>query len=316
MGKIFHIITENVSQIRTLFEVLGGILQDAVIEIIKPIDKNDKNDKKDKKKSKKESISNTSRGGGLKILMTSGDTILIYLKLSHDKFVKFSCEPSKYNIDINLQELNKMLKSTDKEDKLEMYVDDDEQQFLVLSVENSEIKRNTEFKLKLMDIEPSCVNLPPVEPDVMITINASEFHKLCKDMTQIGALLEIQCTSNTLIFKCEGKNSSRETTYTVNEDGVKIAFTCPNKQLIAQGIYELRHLNLFSKCSSLSGEVQLLMKVKSYPLCIKYTVGTLGEFIVCIAPIENKESSTYDDGDDPFKDEIIELKQMDKESEE
>ena len=303
MGKIFHIITDNVSQIKTLFEVLGGILQDAVIEIIKPIEKTDK--KKSKKTMDNDSIMNS---GGLRILTTSlGSTVLIYLKLKYDKFMTFMCEPKKFNIDINLQELNKLLKSTDKEDKLEMYVDDDEIQYLVLHVENSEVKKKTDFRLKLMDIESTSVSLPPLEPDVMITINAQEFHKLCKDMTQIGPLLEIQCTENTLIFKCAGKNSTRETSYTSNQDGIKIAFLNPNKQLIIQGVYELRHLNLFSKCSSLAQEVQLLMKVDSYPICIKYSVGELGEFRACITSVVNTESNVYEDGEDPFKDEDIEL---------
>lgn len=312
MGKIVKVKTEHVSQMRTLFEVLKEILSDTTIEFIRPIASADSNktDKKKKAKKGEDDQSSTAPFSGMRILTVSPEkTVLICLKLHSNKFIEFTCVPKSYEIGVNLANLNKMLKSTDKEDELEMYVDNDDQQSLVLSVNNSEIERSTEFKLKLMDIESSGISLPPVEPDVMVTINAAEFHKLCKDMAQIGTLLEIQCTTNTLIFKCEGGNSSRETVYTANDDGIKIVYTNPNKQLIIQGVYELRHLNLFSKCASLSNDIQLLMKVKSYPLCITYTVATLGEFIACITPIESQHKNTYDDTDELFQDDEIELKQ-------
>ena len=302
MVKIVKLKTEHVAQMRTLFEVLKEILADTTIEFIRqPEESEDKTSEKNKKnkKSKKGPDSETSKTApfsGMRILTVSPEkTVLICLKLHAHKFIEFVCKPKTYEIGVNLVTLNRMLKSTDKEDELEMYVDNDDKQSLVLSVNNSEIRRSTEFKLKLMDIDPSDIKLPPVEPDVMVTMDAGEFHKLCKDMAQIGQFLEIKCTNNTLIFTCDGNNSSRETKYTANEDGVKIVFVNPNKQLIIQGVYELKHLNLFSKCASLSNDIQLLMKVHKYPLCITYTVATLGDFIACISPIEAQAKSTYEE---------------------
>jgi proliferating cell nuclear antigen len=318
MVKIVKLKTEHVAQMRTLFEVLKEILADTTIEFIRQHETDeDKTSDKSKKSRKNKKDNECTRNipfSGMRILTVSPEkTVLICLKLHAHKFIEFVCKPKIYEIGVNLVTLNRMLKSTDKEDELEMYVDNDDKQSLVLSVNNSEIRRSTEFKLKLMDIDPTNIQLPPVEPDVMITMDASEFHKLCKDMAQIGQFLEIKCTNNTLIFTCDGNNSSRETKYTANEEGVKIVFVNPNKQLIIQGVYELKHLNLFSKCASLSNDIQILMKVHKYPLCITYTVATLGDFIACISPIESQAKSTYEETEALYQsdDEIVLKKDFD-----
>lgn len=312
MVKIVKIKTEHVSQIRTLFEVLKEMLADTTIEFIRQPDEEDTKSEKNKKKNKKgENEKSAKPFSGMRILNVSPEkTVLICLRLHASEFREFVCKPKSYEIGVNLVTLNKMLKSTDREDDLEMYVDNDDKQSLVLLVSNSGIAKSSEFKLKLMDIAPSEIKLPPVEPDVMVTMGATEFHKLCKDMAQIGNYLEIKCTNSTLIFTCEGDNSSRETKYTANDDGIKIAFTNPNKQLIIQGVYDLKYLNLFSKCASLSTDIQLLLKVKKFPMCIKYTVATLGEFIACIAPIEAQSKNTYEETEALYQSEDdIELKE-------
>jgi proliferating cell nuclear antigen len=177
-------------------------------------------------------------------------------------------------------------------------------------VSNTKIGRKSDSKLRLIEFEPVTISPPPVDADVMITMSATDFHKLCKDMVQIGSELEIKCTMSTLIFTCVGNNMSKETVYTISEDGIKIRYTNQNKQLIIQGIYKLRDINMFSKCASLSSDVQLIMKVKKYPLIIQYTVATLGDFIACISPIEPKIiDSSYKDNEELYmSDKEIELK--------
>ena len=304
MVKIVKIKTELVTPMRTLFEVLKEILADTTIEFIRQPDEVEDDKKIDKKKKKKsDGESKATPFSGMRIMTVSPEnTVLLCLKLHSQKFIEFVCKPKTCNIGVNLVALNKLLKSADKEDQLEMYIDNDDSQSLVLAVSNSEIQRNSEFKLKLMDIDPVLIKLPPVEPDVMITMDATEFHKLCKDMAQIGQFLEIKCTNSTLIFTCEGGNSSRETKYTANDNGVKIIFTNSNKNLIIQGVYELKHINLFAKCATLSSDVQLLMRVQKFPLCITYTVASLGELIACITPIEAQPKNTYEGTEELYND--------------
>jgi proliferating cell nuclear antigen len=301
---------------RTLFEVLRDIMNETPIEFIGSSD--DKSDSDKKGKGKKTKISTTDGDkksqpfSGVRILnMSPEKTVLVYLRLAAENFTKFECnsKTGSWEIGVNLLSLNKLLKSADNEDELVMYIDKDDIQSLVLSVNNSEIMKRSELKLKLMDIGPMDLKPPPIEYDVDVTMNSNDFHKLCKDMAQLSSSMEIRCTKNTIVFMCEGY-ASRATSYTASNSGVKIQFSTKSQDKIAQGVYELKHLNQFSKCASLSPYVQLLMKVTKYPLCIKYSVATLGTFVACITPKEATDTkNTFEDAETLYQsDDDIELK--------
>ena len=52
---------------------------------------------------------------------------------------------------------------------------------------------------------------------------------------------------------------------------------------IIQGIYSLKYLVLFSKCTNLCNSVELFLK-NDYPLITKYSIASLGEIKLCLAP--------------------------------
>lgn len=305
MGKIVKCKTEHVAQMKTLIEVLSGILDSTNITFGRASDTStetntEKSDKKKKKTKAKSTNEHTDKKdppfSGMRILAISPDnTVLICLKLYANKFMEYVCKPEEYNICLSLPQLYKLIKTTDKATEMELSIDSDYEHVLVMTMNNTSVMRKTENEIKLMETIPSALTPPNIEADVRITMEAQEFHRLCKNMASIGQVLEIKCTTSTLVFSCNGEVSSSKTTYTTSEDGIKIMYTHPNKQSIFQGMYELRHLNLFAKCTSLSTYVQLLMKLEKYPLCIQYTVAILGDFIAVISPIEQESQSFNDD---------------------
>ncbi len=53
------------------------------------------------------------------------------------------------------------------------------------------------------------------------------------------------------------------------------------------------------------------MKVDKFPLCIKYSVATLGSFVACIAPKESSDvkNNSYEDNEELYQeDDDVELK--------
>ena len=60
-----------------------------------------------------------------------------------------------------------------------------------------------------------------------------------------------------------------------------------NSQEIIQGIYELKHLVLFSKCSNLSSTIQIHIK-NNFPLVLKCDVANIGEIKLCLAPQDDQ----------------------------
>lgn len=290
-NKLVYVKTEHVMPIRTLFEVLKDILPDVTIEFLNS-------------SKKKEGFS------GIKMMHTNPTkTILIRLCLEAGQFQAFECSRSKFSIGVNLTQMYKILKTMDKEDELILEVNADEPQFLSMSMNNCEIKKKTECKLKLMDIDSSTIGtIPETNMDVNIFMNSAEFHRICKEMIQMAKYVEIQCTSQKITFKCKGECAERTTTFLTNEKGVKIN-NIKDKKMIIQGIYELDNLNIFAKCTSLCGEIQIFMRM-DYPLCIKYTVASLGSFLVCIAPVSEEQTQNGDD-DGCTEEAQVEIKEND-----
>ena len=84
------------------------------------------------------------------------------------------------------------------------------------------------------------------------------------------------------IFRCLGDFASQETI--IGEMGGGLSFIKnQNRDEIVQGVFALKHLVLFSKCTNLCNSIELYLK-NDYPLIIKYTVASLGEIKLCLAP--------------------------------
>ena len=50
-----------------------------------------------------------------------------------------------------------------------------------------------------------------------------------------------------------------------------------------QGIFSLKHLTHFTKCTNLCNTTELYLK-NDYPLIVRYQVASLGEIKLCLAP--------------------------------
>ena len=52
---------------------------------------------------------------------------------------------------------------------------------------------------------------------------------------------------------------------------------------IVQGLFSLKHLLLFTKCTNLSNSIEIFIK-NDYPMIIRYGVANLGEIKRCLSP--------------------------------
>ena len=58
-----------------------------------------------------------------------------------------------------------------------------------------------------------------------------------------------------------------------------------NPNDIVQGYFSLKHLVLFTKCTNLCNSIEMYLK-NNYPLIISYSVASLGNIKLCLAPQE------------------------------
>ena len=116
-----------------------------------------------------------------------------------------------------------------------------------------------------------------------------DFHKICKDMHNIAEKIEIKCTTKKVYFTCKGEMASLETELGETANGLSIDVY--NDEIV-QGLFELKNLVLFTKCTNLCNTVSLYIK-NDYPLVIKYSVAALGEIKLCLSPNKPKDNYEY-----------------------
>ena len=107
-----------------------------------------------------------------------------------------------------------------------------------------------------------------------------DFQKICRDMNNLSDEIEIKSLKEQLIFSCKGGWAEQETIIGSSNNGM--SFIQDNNNIV-QGLYDLKHLVLFSKCTNLCNSVELYLK-NDFPLIIKYNIASLGEIKLCLAP--------------------------------
>ena len=92
--------------------------------------------------------------------MDSSHTVLVHLKLNSENFESFQCK-NKIIIGINMINLFKLIKTMGNSDTLTLYLEEENQSLLGIKIENSEKNSITDYKLNLMDLNETNIQIPP-----------------------------------------------------------------------------------------------------------------------------------------------------------
>ena len=104
-------------------------------------------------------------------------------------------------------------------------------------------------------------------------------------MINIGENIEVTSIGNQLKLICNGDFAHQETVLGETNNGLKFS-TSQSPELPIQGIFSLKYLLLFTKCTNLCNQIHLYIK-NDYPLIIQYAVASLGSIKLCLAPNTN-----------------------------
>lgn len=258
----FVIRTVQASAFRTLVEALKEILTDVNIEIDKT---------------------------GMKIIaMDASHVALIHMKLNSDNFEKYYCN-KEIVCGISMMRLFKLLKTMSPNDTLTFYVEEDEPNILKIQIDTGEKNLKHTFELKLMDLFIEKVEVPPVEFASVLRLPSGDFQKLCRDMNQLADDIEIKSSGSELMFSINNDWVTQQTIIKESTGGAGMSYIqnlAPNE--VIQGVFSLRYLVLFSKCTNLCQNIEIYIK-NDYPIIIKYSVANLGEVKFCLAPKNNDD---------------------------
>ena len=261
-GNLFEIKTVQSGAFRTLIEALKEILTEANLEF---------------------------DSQGIKVMaVDETHTVLVYLRLHSDRFESYYC-PQKYVLGVNMIYLFKLIKTMGNNDSLTLYLPAANPNKLGIRMENSEKSTVTNYFLKLFDTDVEDIQIPNLNFPSIIHLPSADIQKICRDMNAFGVKLDVEITSmgGDLIFKCMGDFAEQETTISENNSTVKVQKNTATNEIV-QGLFQLKHLVLFTKCTSLCPSIELYLK-NDYPLILRYTVANLGEVKLVLAPIKNKQ---------------------------
>lgn len=228
---------------------------------------------------------------GMKIVaMDNSHIVLVHLRLDANKFEHFYCS-QKTSIGINMLNLHKLVKTINSNDVLMMFIDRDDPNHLGIRIENVEKKSYTTFRLDLLDLDNQKIDVDPVDFQSVITMPSSDFQKICRDMNNIADKVEIKSFNSRVVFSCRGEFCSQETVLSDDNPQHIVATLPPDARTdvrpvsknIIQGVFSLKYLTMFTKCTNLCNMVSIHLR-SNYPLIVKYDVASLGELKLALAP--------------------------------
>lgn len=224
---------------------------------------------------------------GLKIVaMDNTNIVLIHLKLEAQKFEKYYCE-SKMYIGICMLKLHMLIKTIGTNDLLVLYVRKDDPSNLGIKIFNNEKNVETNYKLSTLDIDVLNIEIPPVDFHTIITMPSSHLQKIIRDMHNLAEYIEIRNISDQLMLSCKGDFCTQETILgTEKSNNITICKnTDEESQEIIQGVFSLKYLAIFTKCTNLCSNVEIYLK-NSYPIILRYSIASLGEIKLCLSQQE------------------------------
>ena len=218
---------------------------------------------------------------GMKIVsLDNSHVVLVHLKLDASKFEYFYCE-KKITIGVNMLNLYKLIRTINSNDTLTIFIESTDSNHLGIKIENGEKNTKTTYKLNLLDLDNPKISINSADFNYEIMLQSADFQKICRDMYNIAEVVEIKNIGNQLILSCQGDFCSQVTLLADTEN-----YSCKsnnNNNNIVQGVFNLKYLVLFTKCTNLCSTVELFLK-NDYPLLLKYMVASLGEVKLCLAP--------------------------------
>jgi proliferating cell nuclear antigen len=259
-GNLFEIKTVQSGAFRTLIEALKEILTEANLEF---------------------------DSTGIKIIaVDETHTNLVYLRLHADRFENYYC-PVKYVLGVNMMYLFKLIKTLENNDNLTLYLPEKNPNKLGIMMQNAEKQTTKNFFLKLFDTNIDDIQIPSLVFSSIIHMPSSDFQRICRDMNSLGEKVEITSSAGDLIFRCLGDFAEQEIIIRESQGSMRVQKYTGTQSEIVQGIFQLKHLFLFTKCTNLCPSIEIYLK-NDAPIILRYTVANLGEIKLLCAPVRSK----------------------------
>ena len=277
MTNIIELRTAQTGNVKILVDTLKTLLEDLLITFKPPTKYIDED-------TGEEIVLN----GGIYIKeVNKKRELLISCVLNNFEEYKYNHSDDKYIIGIKLENLLTCLKCMSNYDVMTWLIEEHDSNNLTIILESIEKNEKKIFKINLMDINEDPYDIEDEEFPFEIIMPTVDFQKYTKNMSSIGDnKMEIKCTETKLFLSVSGEIGKAEFDIGETLDGLRIVVDNENKNEIVQGMFELKYLLYFTKCTSLCNDVHIFLK-NDFPLIVSYDVGTLGVIKLILSPYDN-----------------------------
>lgn len=288
MTRILEVRTVQSSVIKILSEALKDLVPDINLIFTKKEEYTD------------ETTGDKISSGGIgAITMAMSNNVLMHLKLDAIQFDYYECKKDKFVAGISTNVLFKVMKTLNNNDTITFFVDSDDVNKLGIRFENAEKNIISTKKINLMDIDEYNIEIPPTKFSTVVNIPSGFFNKICRDLNSLADEVEIKSVNKKLMLSTQGENVGDEVEIGESDNGVTIVTDDPAS--IFQGLYDLKYLCVFTKCTNLCSNVDIYIK-NDYPLVIRYFVASLGTIHLCLSSKTDPNNLEYSDDDNSGKD--------------
>ncbi|KAI1285803.1 Proliferating cell nuclear antigen [Halotydeus destructor] len=202
--------------------------------------------------------------------MDTSHVSLVAVLMKSEAFEKYRCDRN-VTLGMNLTSLSKILKCAGNDDTITIKAEDDGDK-ISLKFEAKDESEESEYDVKLMNIDSEYLGIPETDYSVNIKMPAQKFQRICRDLTMIGDAVTISCAKDSVRFAANGDLGSGTTrvkqTSTADkpEDAVIVSMQEPICLSFA-----LKYLNHFAKATPLASQVSLSLS-PDVPLVVEYTL--------------------------------------------
>jgi len=224
-----------------------------------------------------------SSGGIALQAMDSSHVSLVNLLLRSDGFEHFRCDKT-LTLGINLASFAKILKCSGNDDIVTLKAED-ATDTITFMFESPKQERISDFELKLLNIDSETLGIPDTEYQTQVKMPASEFQRICRDLTVLGDTVVISATKEGIKFSVKGDLGTgnivvRPTSDVDTKDNEKTSIDLNEPVTLT---FALRYLNFFTKATPLSSSVTLSLS-KEVPLVVEYKIEDMGYIRFYLAP--------------------------------
>ncbi|RKP14999.1 proliferating cell nuclear antigen [Piptocephalis cylindrospora] len=220
--------------------------------------------------------------------MDSSHVALVSLLLTSEAFDPYRCDRN-LTLGINIKTLVQILKCSGNDDVITLRAEEPADT-LALVFEPPSLERISEYEMKLMDIDNERLEIPDTAYHAEITMAASEFQRICRDMQTLSESVTIEATKEGVKFSAEGELGSGSVTLKQggsidsSAETTTIELVQPTTQT-----FSVKYLVNFSKSTSLAGQVRLAMTAP-LPMLVEYKISDCGHLRFFLAPkIDDEE---------------------------